>query len=58
MCFGMPDTTKIEIDVLHLTRIAMFITTVEEITGTTNDPNTATNLRAALDKLYEGTKDV
>ena len=36
----------------------MFITTVEEITGTTNDPNTATNLRAALDKLYEGTKDV
>lgn len=54
----MPKSTTIEIDVLHLTRIAMFITTVEEITGTTNDPNTATNLRAALDKLYEGTKDV
>lgn len=53
----MPNTTKIEIDVRNLTRVLMFVRTVEEITGTTNDPNTATNLRAALDTLYEGNKD-
>ena len=52
----MPKSTTIEIDVRNLTRMMMFIKSVEEIAGTTNDPNTATNLRAALDKLYEGTE--
>ena len=35
----------------------MFIKAVEEIAGTTNDPNTETNLYAALDKLYGRNKD-
>ena len=48
----MPGSTRVEVDVLNLTRMLMFIHSVEEIAGTTNDPNTAVNLRAALDKLY------
>lgn len=53
----MPNTAPIRIDVLHMPEIRAFIVAVEEIAGTTNDPNTATNLRAALDELYEGTKN-
>ena len=52
----MPRQTKIEIDVRNLTRVLMFVKAVEEIAGTTNDPNTATNLRAALDELYGRTE--
>ena len=54
----MPNTTWIKVEVLGIDRFADFVKSVNEIAGTTNDPNTATNLRVALDKLYEGTKDV
>jgi hypothetical protein len=53
----MPKSTVVQIDVRNLTRMAMFINAVEEIAGTTSDPNTATNLRAALNKLYGRTED-
>lgn len=42
----------IRIDVRNLPAVKSFILAVHEIAGTTNDPNTATNLNAALDRLY------
>jgi hypothetical protein len=42
----------IKVDARNLPAVKAFIVAVNEIAGTTNDPNTATNLRAALDKLY------
>ena len=43
---------KIVVDPLKIQRIAAFIVAVQEIAGTTNDPNTATNLHAAINALY------
>jgi hypothetical protein len=48
----MPGQTSVRVDVRNLPQMLLFIHTIEEIAGTTNDPNTATNLHAALDKLY------
>jgi hypothetical protein len=42
----------IKIDARNLPAVKAFIVTVREIMYTTNDPNTAANLRAALDNLY------
>jgi len=49
----MPTTElKIVVDPFKIQRIAAFIVAVQEIAGTTNDPNTATNLHAAINALY------
>lgn len=52
----MPQSVPIKIEVVGLAPVQDFINAVNEIAGTTNDPNTATNLRAALQQLYERTK--
>lgn len=41
----------LKVDVVNLEPIKEFIATVAEVAGTTNDPDTATNLWAALEKL-------
>ena len=46
----------IKIDARNLPAVKAFIVAVHEIAGTTNDPNTETNLLAALDKLYGRTR--
>ena len=43
---------RIVIDPRDWGRVIEFITTVQEIAGTTNDPITETNLYAAIDKLF------
>jgi hypothetical protein len=53
----MPNTTWIKVEVLGIDVFADFVTAINEIAGTTNDPNTAANLRAALDKLYGADND-
>ena len=45
----------IKVNAINLPAVKAFIIAVNEIAGTTNDPNTATNLYAALDKLYDRT---
>lgn len=47
----MAQTAPIKIQVLGLPALVEFLTAIEEITGTTNDPNTAANLRAAMQRL-------
>jgi len=42
----------IKVDARNLPAVKAFIVAVQEIAGTTNDPNTETNLYVALDKLY------
>jgi len=42
----------IRVDARNLPAVKEFIVAVNEIAGTTHDPDTAANLRAALDKLY------
>jgi hypothetical protein len=44
----------IKIDARNLPTVKAFIIAIHEIAGTTHDPDTAVNLRAALDKLYHG----
>ena len=49
----MPNTELvIHVDARYLHQVAQFIKTMQEIAGTTNDPNTETNILAALDILY------
>jgi hypothetical protein len=46
----------IKVDMRSLAAVKEFIVSVQEIAGTTNDPNTETNLLAAIDKLYGRTR--
>jgi len=48
-------TSQLTINVLNLDPFKEFIIRVYEIAGTTNDPDTAANLRAAVAKLHDGT---
>lgn len=50
----MPSSNElvIHVDVRYIHQVAQFLTAIQEIAGTTNDPNTAANIRAAIDQLY------
>lgn len=50
---SMAKVTGVQIDVIHLPEIKKFITSMQEIAGTTNDPNTAANIHAAIRELMK-----
>ena len=47
----MAKNAIIELNIFNLKCVQDFITAMQEIAGTTNDPNTATNIRAAITQL-------
>ena len=47
----MAKNAIIELNVLNLKCVQDFLVAMQEIAGTTNDPNTATNIRAAIAEL-------
>ena len=51
----MATSPPIVIHVVDIPAVAEFITTMHEIAGTTNDPNTATNMQAAFQRLHART---
>ncbi|MGH7238829.1 MAG: hypothetical protein ACREHG_02060 [Candidatus Saccharimonadales bacterium] len=47
----MAKSVAIELNILNLNCVQDFLTAMQEIAGTTNDPNTAANIRAAIEEL-------